>query len=165
MSSTDPKTLALVKALLMSGDGYVSDRELARETGGGGEAIANRLEPLQSEGFGLERVPTRGYRLTRKPTSLNALATAAFLHGKEPIPELIFLSSIDSTNDHAARLLAQDYDAPFFVVSNEQTKGRGRMGRKWHSPPLSQPLPILCFTLAGQPPTHETFYLVDGSAH
>lgn len=135
MCTNDPKTLALIKALLMAGDRYVSEHELARETGVDGEAVASRLEPLQSEGFGLERVPTRGYRLTRKPNALNALATAAFLHGKEPIPELIFLSSIDSTNDHATRLLAQDYDAPFFVVSNEQTKGRGRMGRKWHSPP------------------------------
>jgi len=135
MSATDPTTSALLKALLMAQDKYVSGRELARETGISRGAIRSRLEPLQSEGFGFERVAARGYRLTRKPNCLNPWATAAYLHGKEEIPELIFLSSIDSTNDHAGRLLAHNYDAPFFVVSNEQTKGRGRMGRQWHSPP------------------------------
>ncbi len=135
MSATDPTTSALLKALLTAQGGYVSDGELARQTGGAREDVRCRLEPLQSEGFRFERVANRGYRLTQKPTSLNAWATAAFLLGQEEIPELIFLSSIDSTNDHAARLLAQNYDAPFFVVTNEQTKGRGRMGRKWHSPP------------------------------
>ena len=135
MSTTDPTTSALLKALLMAPDRYVSGRELARETGIDRGAVRSRLEPLRNEGFGFERVANRGYRLTRKPNSLNPWATAAFLHGKEAIPELIFLSSIDSTNDHAARLLDHDYDAPFFVISNEQTKGRGRMGRKWHSPP------------------------------
>ena len=127
--------MALVKALLTAEDGYISTRDLARITGVCGEDVASRLEPLQCEGFGFESVSARGYQLTRKPTSLNALATAAFLESEKAIPEVIFLSTIDSTNNHAARLLDQDYEAPFFVASNEQTKGRGRMGRKWHSPP------------------------------
>ncbi len=135
MSATDPTTSALLKALLTGRDGYVSEEELARKTGASQGTIRGHLEPLRSEGFRFERVAACGYRLTQKPKFLNPWATAAFLVGQGEIPELIFLSSIDSSNDHAARLLAHNYDAPFFVVTNEQTKGRGRMGRKWHSPP------------------------------
>jgi BirA family biotin operon repressor/biotin-[acetyl-CoA-carboxylase] ligase len=42
--------------------------------------------------------------------------------------------TLDSTNDHMARLRAQG-SAPDVVVANEQTAGRGRRGRRWISPP------------------------------
>src|SRR5690606_18217155 len=39
----------------------------------------------------------------------------------------------DSTNDEAARQLAAGRTAPFVILARKQTRGRGRLGRAWHS--------------------------------
>ena len=46
---------------------------------------------------------------------------------------LIVLDEVDSTNDEAARQLAAGRAAPFAVLAQRQTRGRGRFGRAWHS--------------------------------
>jgi BirA family biotin operon repressor/biotin-[acetyl-CoA-carboxylase] ligase len=41
---------------------------------------------------------------------------------------------LDSTNEEAHRQLAAGAQDPLWIVAEEQTKGRGRGGRRWHSP-------------------------------
>jgi BirA family biotin operon repressor/biotin-[acetyl-CoA-carboxylase] ligase len=48
---------------------------------------------------------------------------------------LLGLDDIDSTNDEAKRLVASGERGPLWVVAKRQTKGRGRLGREWISPP------------------------------
>ncbi|MGA8769200.1 MAG: biotin--[acetyl-CoA-carboxylase] ligase [Rhodomicrobium sp.] len=49
------------------------------------------------------------------------------------IPILRF-ESLDSTNEEALRRVAARERTPFWIVADEQTRGRGRCGRQWHSP-------------------------------
>ena len=42
--------------------------------------------------------------------------------------------SLDSTNEEALRRLAARERTPFWIVADEQTRGRGRSGRRWQSP-------------------------------
>ena len=42
--------------------------------------------------------------------------------------------SLDSTNEEALRRLAAGERAPFWIVADQQTQGRGRSGRRWQSP-------------------------------
>ena len=137
MADSDASSLTILKALLEADDGFVSGSALAEQLGVSRVSVWGRMEQLRSQGFEFEAVRRKGYRISKKPDSLNALLTRSYL--KEPVdcPELVFLKTIDSTNDHASRLLANEYEAPFIVISNEQTLGRGRMGRNWHSPPSS----------------------------
>ena len=44
-------------------------------------------------------------------------------------------STVDSTNSEALRCLQAGTAAPFLLVANEQTRGRGRSGKGWLSPP------------------------------
>lgn len=46
-----------------------------------------------------------------------------------------FFESIGSTNDIALEWLRDKPVAGAVVLADEQTEGRGRMGRKWHTPP------------------------------
>ena len=48
--------------------------------------------------------------------------------------DLIEYNSIDSTNEQIKRLYCPPYERNLIVVSNEQTCGKGRYGRKWVSP-------------------------------
>jgi BirA family transcriptional regulator, biotin operon repressor / biotin---[acetyl-CoA-carboxylase] ligase len=135
MNTSDHSSVLILKALLEAKDGFVSGNILAEQLGVSRVSIWSRMEQLRSQGFEFEAVTKKGYRITKHPESLNPLLVSAYLDDPHSRPELIFLSTIDSTNDHASRLLANDYEAPFFVISNQQTLGRGRMGREWHSPP------------------------------
>jgi BirA family transcriptional regulator, biotin operon repressor / biotin---[acetyl-CoA-carboxylase] ligase len=53
------------------------------------------------------------------------------------IPGLLYFPSVGSTNDLAARLAASDPAASdgWAIVAEQQTAGRGRLGRAWFSPP------------------------------
>ena len=47
-----------------------------------------------------------------------------------------FLSKTDSTNAEIARSLsAHPLQEDLVVIADSQTKGKGRLGRAWHSPP------------------------------
>ena len=137
MPHSEDHSLIILKALLNTEDGFVSGNALAEQLGVSRVSVWGRMEQLRSQGFEFEAIRRKGYRICKKPDSLNALLTRAYLQDPEDCPELVFLTTIDSTNDHASRLLANEYEAPFIVISNQQTLGRGRMGRTWHSPPSS----------------------------
>jgi BirA family transcriptional regulator, biotin operon repressor / biotin---[acetyl-CoA-carboxylase] ligase len=51
-----------------------------------------------------------------------------------PLGAIRFFDSIGSTNDEALKWASQDALDLSLVVSNEQTAGRGRSGRKWFTP-------------------------------
>jgi BirA family transcriptional regulator, biotin operon repressor / biotin---[acetyl-CoA-carboxylase] ligase len=47
---------------------------------------------------------------------------------------VLYFESLDSTNEEALRQLAEGCQGPLWIVAGEQTHGRGRGGRSWHSP-------------------------------
>ncbi|NJM05618.1 biotin--[acetyl-CoA-carboxylase] ligase [Candidatus Gracilibacteria bacterium] len=69
--------------------------------------------------------------------------------GTREIPGPVYVyTTLDSTMDEARRLLAENPDAgALLVVAEEQTAGRGRVGRSWQAPVGS----ALLFTLALRP--------------
>ena len=121
MPGSDRKTITILKALLEAEDGFVSGNRLANELGLSRVSIWSRMEKLRDQGFEFEAVTRKGYRIVKKPEALSSWLTRAYLEDSTIDYELVFLSSIDSTNDHATRLLANDFEAPFFVIANEQT--------------------------------------------
>ncbi|WP_238945774.1 biotin--[acetyl-CoA-carboxylase] ligase [Vandammella animalimorsus] len=48
--------------------------------------------------------------------------------------QLQWLPSIDSTNSELMRRAAQGQHTPCVLVAGQQTAGRGRMGKRWHTP-------------------------------
>ena len=48
---------------------------------------------------------------------------------------VIVLESVASTNDELRRRAAAGAESGTVVVADQQTAGRGRLGRSWHSPP------------------------------
>ncbi|MDD5234200.1 MAG: biotin--[acetyl-CoA-carboxylase] ligase [Syntrophales bacterium] len=48
---------------------------------------------------------------------------------------IVFLPETDSTNDRAAALAVQGAEEGTVVFAESQRGGKGRLGRKWHSPP------------------------------
>ena len=59
---------------------------------------------------------------------------AILTHFPEKDFNVIVYGTIGSTNTEARRLLEEGYEPPFLLVSEEQTAGRGRLGRSFYSP-------------------------------
>jgi BirA family biotin operon repressor/biotin-[acetyl-CoA-carboxylase] ligase len=64
-----------------------------------------------------------------------------------------FLTSVDSTNNLAAQWASEGAPNLSLVVSDEQTAGRGRLGRRWYTPPGT----ALAFSLIIQDTKQEAF--------
>jgi BirA family biotin operon repressor/biotin-[acetyl-CoA-carboxylase] ligase len=71
-----------------------------------------------------------------------------------PLGGLRYFDSIGSTNDFALAWASQGASDMSLVVSDEQTAGRGRLGKKWHTPSGL----ALAFSLILRPSTAELKY-------
>jgi BirA family biotin operon repressor/biotin-[acetyl-CoA-carboxylase] ligase len=122
---------ALLREFLAAGDGCVSGAALAKVVGLSRVAVWGHLRRLATEGFAFAAVHSRGYRLTARPT----VPSAALIRALRPdAPPLLYLETVDSTNEEAGRQLTAGRAAPFVVLAAAQSRGRGRFGRVWHSP-------------------------------
>ena len=54
-----------------------------------------------------------------------------------PLGEIRYFDTIGSTNDEALAWASQGTPDFSLVIADEQTRGRGRMDRKWFTPPHS----------------------------
>jgi BirA family biotin operon repressor/biotin-[acetyl-CoA-carboxylase] ligase len=128
---------AIISRFLQADKAFVSGESIARELGLSRVSVWNHLEQLRADGYGLTAVRNRGYRLDAMPLPLHPDLLDALL-AKQPVPYFKTVhcaSTVASTNTTAEQLLAAGNPVPLVVLASEQTAGRGRRGRQWHSPP------------------------------
>lgn len=123
----------ILRELLAKESEWVSGAALARKLGVTRVAVWHHMEKLRGDGFAFEAKPTRGYRLCGRPSGVHPLLVDLMLKVRPRGFTFTVLDEIDSTNDEAARQLAEGRAAPFAVLARRQTRGRGRFGRAWHS--------------------------------
>ena len=123
----------ILRELLAQEPGWVSGGSLAAKLNVSRVAVWQHMEKLRAVGFEFEGRRARGYRLVGKPNAPHAALIETQLKVRPRGFSLLVLDEIDSTNDEAARQLAAGRAAPFAVIARRQTKGRGRLGRVWHS--------------------------------
>jgi len=127
---SDERLLALLRA-----DEFVSGEAIAGALGISRAAVAKRVGELRKRGFDIAAAPRRGYRLDALPDALSADVVAARLTTAWLGRAWRHLARVESTNDEAATWARAGAPAGAVVVADEQTLGRGRLGRRWHSPP------------------------------
>lgn len=125
---------ALIKQLLEAEGKYVSGGELASRLGVSRTAVWKQVEALRGLGYSIEAVPRRGYRLIERPDRLYPWELEAVLTTKRFGRSIEYHESIGSTNERAKALGIAGSPEGCIVVAEEQTAGRGRLGRSWVSP-------------------------------
>ena len=123
--------LTLLK--LLKDGRFHSGEALGAALGVSRSAVWKQLQHLEAElNLSIHKVRGKGYQLasplvflTAEDIALNAPSLAWPVHISD---------SIDSTNAEALRLVDAGCAAPFLVLAEQQTAGRGRRGRKWVSP-------------------------------
>jgi len=130
MPSTE---LVILRELLARDPGFTSGGALAAKLGVSRVSVWQHMEKLRAQGFEFEAARARGYRIVRRPAALHRELIEAQLKGRARQCPIVLIDEVDSTNDEAARQLAAGREAPFAVLARRQTRGRGRLGRAWHS--------------------------------
>lgn len=125
---------ALIKQFLEAEGEYVSGGELASRLGVSRTAVWKQVEALRKLGYGIEAVSRKGYRLTERPDRLYPWEVEAVLATERFGRSIEYHESIASTNDRAKALGVSGSDEGYVVVAEEQTAGKGRLGRSWISP-------------------------------
>jgi BirA family biotin operon repressor/biotin-[acetyl-CoA-carboxylase] ligase len=116
-------------------DTHTSSDELCRVTGISRAAVWKHVEDLRREGYDIEASPHLGYRLVGIPDSLIPGEIMWKLKTKIIGKAVISYRKTDSTNDSAYALAEKGIAEGTVVIAEEQTKGKGRHGRRWESPP------------------------------
>lgn len=112
---------------------FHSGQALGAALGISRSAVWKQLQQLEAElNLPVHKVRGRGYRLANQLVLLDAERLAE--PGRSPTWSCVLVDSTDSTNAEALRCLGRGAQAPFFVLAERQTAGRGRRGRKWASP-------------------------------
>jgi len=125
----------ILKALHAAQDCGVSGADLSQQLGVSRAAVWARIEELRCLGYDISASPHRGYRLISCPDLLHADDLASRLGPVQVIGrDLRVFQETTSTNDVVEKLARDGVAEGAVVFAESQTKGRGRLGRKWHSP-------------------------------
>ncbi|MFP7297863.1 biotin--[acetyl-CoA-carboxylase] ligase [Neobacillus niacini] len=124
----------LLDAFTNAGDSYLSGQHIAELLGCTRTAVWKHIEELRKEGFELEAVRRKGYRIVKTPETITADELRLGLKTNFIGKNIHYEESVESTQKIAHRLTYEDAPEGTVVIAEEQLSGRGRMNRKWHSP-------------------------------
>lgn len=114
---------------------YISGEEIAGQLSVTRSAVWKAIKSLQTEGYSIQAVTNKGYSLSPQTDILSAGAISKYLDTQGQKLRVEVVKTIPSTNE-AIKILASAGEAEGKVIlSEEQTAGRGRKGRKFFSPP------------------------------
>lgn len=125
---------ALLKLMRSSPGEYVSGETISRQLQCSRTAVWKLIRKLKEQGYRFEATSRLGYKLLDEPDQLDLESVASMLNTKRFGRHIHGYDSIDSTQIAAHQWVALGKPEGTVIVAEEQTKGRGRMGRSWHSP-------------------------------
>ena len=120
--------------LLRRQEGFLSGEDIGRELSITRAAVWKGIKKLREEGYEIEAVTNRGYRLTNPETMYNKRELEQGLKTKTMGQSIYFYEETDTTNNRARELALEGAPEVTLVVAEKQTAGRGRRGKVWESP-------------------------------
>lgn len=138
-TKTKDRVLDMLKA---SGSKYLSGQEMAEGLYVTRAAVWKAIKALQEEGYEIDAVNNRGYRLVEHDVLPDRERIVEYILEQDrkhnmnvdgPVRIFVY-DEVESTND-TAREYAQAHPGEFAVmIAGKQSKGRGRRGRSFFSP-------------------------------
>ncbi len=127
----------MILQMLRDADDYVSGQQIGDRLGVSRTAAWKLVGKLKEEGYPIEAVTKKGYRLLsvddkdifNEKEIANQMRTVWAGH------PLLFKEVTGSTNADAFQASEEGFPHGTLIVTSQQTAGRGRRGREWISPP------------------------------
>ena len=112
-----------------------SGEALSQQLGVSRNQVWKHVQTLRTRGYQIDGSPGGGYRLLARPDRLYAEELLPGLGTDWLGRSIHHLETTDSTNRVADDLAREGAPHGTVVVAEHQTAGRGRLGRRFHSPP------------------------------
>ena len=119
---------------LKSTDEFFSGEELSSKLHISRAAIWKHMQELRKEGYSIDAVPHRGYKLRSTPDKLLPEEVNFGLETKVIGQRVHYYKTIPTTMEKAYELAMEGAEEGTVIIAEAQTKGKGRMGRAWVSP-------------------------------
>lgn len=120
--------------ILKEKNDYVSGEEMSNLLGVSRTAVWKTISRLKEEGYVIEAVTNKGYYLKQSPDLLTEEEISPTLKTRYIGRKIYHYKQVDSTNKEAKKLAIDGAAEGSIVISEEQTAGKGRLGRTWASP-------------------------------
>ena len=113
---------------------FLSGEKLSRSLNLSRAAVWKNIKRLQYLGYKIESKPKTGYKLHSNTTLLLPWEISDGLQTDIIGRKIYYFDTIDSTQNFALKLSQKSHENGSVVIAERQTKGRGRLNRKWVSP-------------------------------
>jgi BirA family biotin operon repressor/biotin-[acetyl-CoA-carboxylase] ligase len=123
----------ILKELKKNLNEFVSGEELSNKLNVSRTAVWKNIKSLQAEGYKIDSSTKKGYSLLSGGDILNKYEIADGLKTNYIGKDIVYLATVDSTNNYAKKIVAENEKEGAIIVAGVQTKGRGRLGRHWSS--------------------------------
>lgn len=137
----------ILQDLTAAGTAPVSGQTLAEKYGVSRNAVWKAVRALQRDGYPVSAVGKKGYILQPGADILSEDEIRPLLGEASADMDIRIFRTIDSTNAEARRMVHAGCSGECMILTDTQTKGRGRAGHVFYSPPLTG----LYFTLLLRP--------------
>lgn len=123
----------LIELLSASEDKYVSGQFLSEKLNISRSAIWKHMRELEKDGYNIEGVSRKGYRIITSPDKVSENTIQWGLQTDWLGKKIIHRESISTTQQLAHTVAQENAKNGTVVIADEQTKGKGRMNRYWYS--------------------------------
>jgi BirA family biotin operon repressor/biotin-[acetyl-CoA-carboxylase] ligase len=123
----------ILKKLNQNRQSYISGQRLSESLNISRTAVWKYINALKEQGYEIEAVPNRGYRLISSPDILTPEEIYPLLTTSVMGHSIIHKYTLASTSTLAKEIAPQKNEGTV-VIAEEQSGGRGRLGRQWYSP-------------------------------
>ena len=128
------RSTEVLAILQQAGEDFVSGEQLCQKLGVSRTAVWKIIKKLKEDGYDIEGVSNRGYRLKEEPEILSREAILTRFHGSWSCAQGECYPVIGSTNDRAKEAYVEGAPHGTLVVADCQKAGKGRRGRQWETP-------------------------------
>lgn len=125
---------SVLDALTKNKGRFLSGEELSNSLGVSRSAVWKAIKSLRHEGYTIEAVTNKGYLLMEESWCITEDLLKSALPQKYKNIGLHVFDTIDSTNTYAKNLAISGALHGTVVMAHQQTGGKGRLGRSFHSP-------------------------------
>ncbi len=127
----------ILKILEENRGSYISGQAIGDLLSISRTAIWKGINELKNDGYLINSVTNKGYTLDAINDIISTASILPFLNDQYKNNQIVVLDSVTSTNTVAKELALKGAANGTIVIANEQTVGKGRMGRSFFSPKSS----------------------------